>query len=405
MSERSLYLKLSAFFFLYYGAVGVFIPYWALYLLDSGYSARDIGAAFAVLGAMRIATPFVWGRIMDRRGARMPIIVASMAACCALFALIPFAPGVATMLLLHAAYAVFWNAALPAFDVVTMHSIHGSRLDYSRIRLWGSIGFVVTVLLFGMLLEHLPLHIVPLSICALMLAMVALGLGIQDASPAAQDPALDSGLLRVMRKPAVLMLMTAAFLSQFSFAPFYSFFSVYLQQSGYGSSATGQFWALGVLAEVVVFVFAGALIRRFGLRAMLAFALLTTAARWVILALLVDSAWWLSLSQLLHLSSFGLYHTATVLCVHRLFPARLHGQGQALLAGLSFGLGGAFGNLLAGQYWEAAGGELIYLAAAAAGALGFVVVLLGLRAEELREDKADGRAGQASAEKRSKLSP
>ncbi|MHA7834797.1 MAG: MFS transporter [Algiphilus sp.] len=380
MSERALYLRLSAFYLLYYGAVGCFVPYWPLYLRDSGHSAWVVGMAFAVLGTLRIGVPLLWGRVMDRRGQRMPVIVVTMLICSALFAAMPHVHHSLILLLgLHAAYALFWNAALPAFDVITLHSTRQTRLDYSQIRLWGSVGFVVTVLGCGALVESYGAGVVHPLVAVLMLAMVALGLCIPDARGGEHILPERGALLHHLRQPGVVALLVTAFLSQLAFAPFYSFFSIYLQEHGYSSAVTGQLWALGVIAEIGIFVIASRLLMRYGVRATLLFSLATAVLRWALLALAVDQLYWLAFSQFLHFASFGLYHTATVVCMHRLFPEHLHGQAQALLAGLSFGAGGAVGNLMTGYAWDALGGTVVFMGAAVAAALGWLVVAVALR--------------------------
>lgn len=380
MSDQALYLRLSAFYLLYYGAVGCFVPYWPLYLRDAGHSAWLVGMAFAVLGTMRIGVPLLWGRVMDRRGQRMPVIILTMLSCSALFTAMPLVhDSLFALLALHAAYALFWNAALPAFDVVTLHSTRQRPLDYSQIRLWGSVGFVLTVLGCGALVERFGASIVHPLVAILMLAMVALGMRIPDPATAERVQNTASGLTRYLRQPSVIALLVTAFLSQLAFAPFYSFFSIYLQEHGYSSSVTGQLWALGVIAEIAIFVIASRLLARFGVRVTLLFALGSAVLRWALLALAVDQLAWLALSQILHFASFGLYHTATVVYMHRLFPEHLHGQAQALLAGLSFGAGGAVGNLLTGYAWDALGGEIVFLGAAIASGLGWLVVVLALR--------------------------
>ena len=380
MSERALYLRLSAFYLLYYGAVGCFVPYWPLYLRESGHSAWVVGLAFAVLGTLRIGVPLLWGRVMDRRGQRMPVIVVTMLICSALFAAMPHVHHSVPLLLgLHAAYALFWNAALPAFDVITLHSTRSTRLDYSQIRLWGSVGFVVTVLMCGVLVERHGATLIHPIVTVLMLGMVALGLYIPDTEHAAGAAPQRGALMRCLRQPNVIALLLAAFLTQLAFAPFYSFFSIYLQEQGYSSGLIGQLWAFGVISEIGIFLIASQLLLRYGVRATLLFSLATAVLRWALLALAVDQLFWLAFSQLLHFASFGLYHTATVVGMHRMFPEHLHGQAQALLAGLSFGAGGAVGNFLAGYAWDAFGGPVVFMVAAIVAALGCIVVLVAVQ--------------------------
>ncbi len=190
----------------------------------------------------------------------------------------------------------------------------------------------------------------------------------------------------------MLALLAACFLSQLSFAPFYAFLSIYLEQHDYSRSAIGALWALGVVAEVIVFLYTGRIIRRFGARPVLVATMLCSAFRWTLLALFVDIGVLLVFSQLLHFLSFAVYHAVTVHYIHELFPGRMQGRGQALLAAVSFGLGGALGSLLTGAVWETIGGRAVYLVATAVAILGGWVALhapkLDRRAEPVIKESA-----------------
>ena len=136
-----------------------------------------------------------------------------------------------------------------------------------------------------------------------------------------------------------------------SHGAYYTFFSIYLEDQGYTTEVIGLMWALGVLAEVVLFVFIARLFDRFHAYHLFAFSLLLTAIRWVLLGEYVGSLEILLLVQCLHAASFGLFHVSAIHIIHDWFPGRLQGRGQAIYAGLSFGLGGAMGSLLSGYLW------------------------------------------------------
>ncbi len=362
--------RLAGFYFLYYVAVGAWVPYWPLYLHSLGYTPAQIGIALAATALVRVVVPVGWGWIMDRSGRRMPWIAGSMAVSAVLFALVPFAPNFGALVTMHVAYAVFWNVALPAFDVVTLNHLARTGEDYARIRLWGSVGFILSVAALGPILDVTGVGPVPWIVVAGMLGMVWLALYVPDVHDQRPHDFALGGFLKRARQPAILALLGACFLSQLSFAPFYSFFSLYLEQNSHSRTAIGALWALGVVAEVIVFLYTGRLIRRFGARPVLIATLLSTALRWWLLALFVDVPALLVVSQLLHFASFAVYHAVTVHYVHELFPGRLQGRGQALLAAVSFGLGGALGAAFSGSIWESLGPQWVYLGATAVALLG-----------------------------------
>jgi PPP family 3-phenylpropionic acid transporter len=370
---RGVYARLCAFYFLYYVAVGAFVPYWPLYLQSLGYSPAQIGVAFAALGLVRLGMPVCWGWLMDRSGRRTRWISAAMLVSCVFFSMIPASTSFGAMVALHVAYAIFWNAALPAFDVVTLSQIARSGGDYSRVRLWGSVGFVVSVAALGPLLDLTGVGPVPWIVGAGMIAMGMLAAFIPDAGEVHPHHPSAQGFLQVARRPAVIALLLACCLSQMSFAPFYGYFSLYLQAQHYDRATIGALWALGVLAEVFVFIYAGRLIGRYGARGVLLAALASTILRWLLLAAFVRSMPMLIVSQLLHLSSFALYQAVTVYYVSRIFPGRLQGRGQALLTAVSFGLGASLGSLASGYIWEHVAPAAVYVFAAIVAALGFLV--------------------------------
>lgn len=363
-TPAQLHAKLAGFYFVYYVAVGAFVPYWPLYLQSLGYTPAQIGAALATTGLVRVMVPVGWGWIMDRSGRRMPWIAGGMIVSAIFFGTVPFVSSFAALIALHVAYATFWNVALPAFDVVTLNHLARTGADYARIRLWGSVGFILAVAALGPVLDHAGLGPIPWIVVAAMLGMVWLALYVPDVHDLRPHDAALGGFLARARRPEVMALLGACFLSQLSFAPFYGFFSIYLEQHAYSRGAIGGLWALGVVAEVVVFLYTGRIIRRFGARAVLVVTLLTSALRWALMALFVDVALLLVLSQLLHFLSFAVYHAVTVHYIHELFPGRMQGRGQALLAAVSFGLGGALGSAIAGAAWQPLGATAVYLAAA-----------------------------------------
>ncbi|MGQ0529342.1 MAG: MFS transporter [Panacagrimonas sp.] len=369
-SPARLHFKLSSFYFLYYVAVGAWIPYWPLYLHTQGYTPAQIGMVLAACGLVRVVVPVGWGWIMDRSGRRMAWIAGGMALSTVLFALLPFTSSFHLLLWGHVAYAIFWNVALPPFDVVTLNHLARTGQDYSRIRLWGSVGFILAVAILGPILDRTGMGPVPWVIVAGMAAMVWLSLRIPDVHDHRPHDAALGGFLARASKPAVLALFGACFLSQLSFAPFYGFFSLYLEQNDYSRGSIGALWALGVIAEVIVFLYTGRIIRRFGARPVLIAALLSSALRWSLLAVYVDVPALLISSQILHFMSFAVYHAVTVHFIHELFPGRLQGRGQALLAAVSFGLGGAIGNLSSGVAWEALGAQAVYLGATGVALIG-----------------------------------
>ena len=164
-------------------------------------------------------------------------------------------------------------------------------------------------------------------------------------SAAGHLPLGQERLFEVLKRPVVFSLLLVSFLVQLSHGPYYVFFSIYLENYGYSTALIGQLWALGVLAEIGVFLLMPVLLPRYGARALLLVAVILTTLRWLLVAGFADNVVIITFAQLLHAASFGLYHVVVIFLIHRLFTGAHQGRGQALYSSLSFGAGGAIGSL------------------------------------------------------------
>lgn len=373
MATRLPYARLSGLYFFYYSAIGAFLSYWGLYLQWLGYSAVDIGIAAGAYSGLRVLAPVLWAWLADHWQVRLPMI--RIAALLAPFTfLVPLESVQVAWLILQMLLLSFcMNAVLPQLEVLTLNHLHQREADYGVIRLWGSVGFVIAVLALGPLLDQTGLHPVPCLVAGILLAMGLLSLSVPDATRHEDDAGTAEGLLRVLKKPEVLALLAASFLSQFSFAPYYSFFSLYLEHHAYSKTTIGILWSVGVVAEVGVFLYMSRLIPRYGLRLLMLWALALTALRWALQVVFIDKLPVLMMVQGLHLASFGVYHAVSVSLIHQMFRGRLQGRGQAFYSAVSFGAGGSLGAFLSGFLWESVSPDAVYWMAAVSAALGWCV--------------------------------
>lgn len=365
--------RLAAFYFCFYGVLGAFLPYWALWLAEEGLSPVQIGMVFGTLGLSRIAVPVFWGWLADRSGAPLQIVRVTgwLATLC--FAAMAAAPDFHWMLAGVLAYAVFWHACLPLYETVALDHLQRTGYPYPRVRLWGSVGFVLAVVLIGAALQVVSIRFLPLLIVVLMVAMTLSSYRLSAAHRSSARQEASAALGQVLRLPAVRALLAVCFLSQLSFAPYYGFFSVYLQAAGYSPLAIGGLWAWGVVAEILIFLRTGELLSRFGAGRILTLAMLSTALRWGCLPAAQDSLLGLLLLQSLHLASFGLYHAAAIVLIRRYFSGALQSRGQAMYSAVSFGLGGALGGYFSGWLWTRISPDGVFWLAAVAGAVGALI--------------------------------
>lgn len=374
MAPRVPLVRLSGFYLAYFAILGVLIPYWPLYLQQAGFDPARIGALMAIVPATKIISPACWGWLADRTGRTLGLIrwtgLLSLAGFGALFV------NRTDLTLLVAVMVVFsfcWNATLPLFETITLGHLARQMSRYSRIRLWGSVGFITTVWGMGQLLDGvLPLTRLPEVIAVLLALQWLVSLAVPPCQ--ATHPAGSNQSMRgILKRGEVIGFFLAALLIQMAHGPYYAFYSVYLDGQGFSDSAIGQLWALGVLAEIGLFLILPRIYHVFSLRALFLGSLALGAVRWLLIGWGVASPGLLIIAQLLHAATFGCAHAAAIHIVHRNFQGPHHAKGQALYSGICYGLGGALGNLYSGQFWTPWGPAWVFTAAAGCCVLGWLI--------------------------------
>ncbi len=331
------------------------------------------------MAAVRVVAPSLWGWVADRRGRPESVVRHAAAASALVFAFVFLDAGYWWLAAVVVVYQLCWSGVLPQFEAVTLAHLArgasgGDTSSYPRVRLWGSIGFVVTTLAVGELLERYPTVVVPLVVWALIVACAAWALTL-PAPPARAKAGPAGSLAALAGRPDAVVFLGACALMQASHGPYYVFYTIHLKALGYAEGTIGVLWALGVIAEIALFAVMPRLLARAPASALLIAGFALTALRWTAIGWLSGSLAVLVLAQLLHAVSFGLHHAVAIALVHRLFPERLQGRGQALYAGVGYGVGGVLGSLGAGYAWVALGARGSWLAAAALAAAGALVAL------------------------------
>lgn len=374
---RRAHWHLAGFYFCYFAFVGAFSPYWSLYLQHLGFAAVDIALLMSSLQFTRILAPWAWGWLADHLGRRALIVrlAAFISLICYLGVFFgqSFAWLMAVMLLM----SFFWSASLPLVEATTLAHLGRASQGYSRIRLWGSIGFLLTVIAVGHALDLLPVAELLWIVLTCKLAIVVFAIRLPETGlPKGRQQALP--MRDILRRPEVTAFFLASLTMGIAHGPYYTFFSIYLVDLGYSKGAVGWLWALGVLAEIGVFMLMPRLVARQGLRRLLLISFALAILRFVITGWLAQYLTLILLAQLLHAATFAVYHAAAVQCVHRFFDGPHHAKGQAVYSMVSYGIGGTIGGLMSGYFWPAGAGITFSLGAAAA-LIGFGLVLLWVR--------------------------
>jgi PPP family 3-phenylpropionic acid transporter len=372
--SRSLYWRLAGFYFFYFAYIGAFAPYFSLYLDALGYGAALIGLLLALPQAMRIIASHLWAYLADRYRSRVRVTCLTGLVGTITFAGVFAGTQAPWLALCLALWSFFWSAALPLMETTTLDHLAGRSGDYGRVRLWGSIGFIVAVIGVGWLLDRSPIVVLLWILGATMIGILASTWKVPEPGLHGEEKGAAEPILSVLRRAEVVALIAACFMMAVAHAPYYTFFSLHLVAHGYSKTAIGWLWGVGVIAEIAVFAALPWLYRSFSPQRLLTASFVLAVLRFILIAWFADAALLLLGAQLLHAASFGVFHSAALARVQGYFRGRNSSRGQAVYSSLSFGLGGALGGLGSGVAWERVGAAWTFSAAAACALLGLMLL-------------------------------
>lgn len=375
------YWRLSSFYFWYYAVLGAFTPYFSRWLDALGLGATLISSVFAVWYGTRMLAPPLWGEASTRSANPLRWLRAGAVLTAICFAGFLLVDSAWPILLVTVAFSFFCNAIMPQYEAITLTTLGDRRGEYGRIRVWGSVGFIVVVAVFGVAIDrvgasHLPMMMLPL--------FVAIAVSAWFAPKAAPLPAGDVGttLRAALRRPSVRRLLLIALLVQIGFGPYYVFYTLHLGGAGHRTAIIGVLWGLGVIAEICVFLIAPRVLQRYGAVRPMIVCLFASALRWACIGVWPASLGMMAVMQIFHGFSFALFHACCMHLIADEFRGRSAGQGQGLLYGLSSGVGGVIGALGAGIAWNMGGGLAAFLVGALTCVLAIPIafrLLAGLR--------------------------
>ncbi len=359
--------------FCYFATIGLFNPYAPLWFKDLGFSTLAIGGIAALQSCTRIVGPYAWGWLGDHTGRRVFLIrlacigcVVSAASLLLVESLWPVAAVTALLFLAN-------SGVVPLYETSLAHLLSNRQgLDagrYGRVRVWGSVGFIASVMAYGFVLERLGVQAFPWIVAGMNLlllwAATRLPRGHEQVAHDEPPPAV----LPLLRQPEVAWFFGSIFFTVLAHTAVYAFFSLYLVHLGYGKAAIGALWAVAVAVEILFFWTQGRFFGRLSPQGWLQLVAAVTTARFAATAGAGHLAWVLVLAQMSHAVTFAAHHAACISMVHRLFPGRARGRGQALYTILGYGLSGVLGGFGGGWLIEHLGYEVTFWVSAAAGAL------------------------------------
>ena len=357
-NKRRYHLVIGSQYFLYFGVLGIFLPFFNLYCYHLGFSGFRIGILSAVRSVVMVLFPIIWGALADRLNARKPIYILCNFISALVWALYLFTVDFWLMLVITVFYGIFYAPIISFLEAFTMDLLGTEKKSYGHIRVWGSISFIMIVLVLGKIIALYSVEIIVVLVLAgsLMLSTISTRIpNIQIAPKKRLTPEARSLMDR-----RVLVFLFCAFLMLVSHGAYYGFFSIHLENLGYGTSFIGLTWALASAAEVLVMIRSDRIFKRFSLETVLIFSFMVAALRWFIL-FFAQSAPAILLSQVLHAVTYGTFHIASILYIDRLAPDRAKTLGQAVNNAISYGLGLMVGFFISGYFFEITGSFVLFI--------------------------------------------
>jgi PPP family 3-phenylpropionic acid transporter len=384
--SHALHANLSRFYFVYYFFVGAFVPYWGLYLQSEQFSAADIGILMSLFQISRIFAPNLWGWLADHTKQRVKWIKLTALLGLMGFTAVFWAHGFWWLFFVMAALSLFTSSTLPLSESLTLAHLATTNGHYSRIRMWGSLGFIFAAVILGFLIDVYGIKSLLWFLLGVQIVLFALTFKLPEAVIAPHENDHFS-IWQVVKNPAVIALLLGCALMVTAHGVLYNFYSIYLVEHGYSKGMIGLLWSLGVICEIGIFMLMPKIMARFSLKNIMLTSLALAVLRFGMIGVAVDNIVLLLIAQSLHAATFGSFHAASVEVITQFFNGRHQARGQAIYNSVAYGVGGTIGGLAGGFALQYFGGEKTFLLAAIFPLAGFIVIALGLKLTQQHASK------------------
>ncbi len=377
---KLLFWQLARFYFIFYFFVGLFTPYWGLYLQSLHFSAIQIGILLSLFQFSRIFAPNFWGWLADHTEQRAHWIRITAFAGAVGFCGIFLADSFYLILIIMMVMSIFTCSTMPLAESLTLShlSSHKGNKSYSHVRLWGSIGFICAAFSLGFIIDFTNINAV---VWALLVTQVLVFI-FATQIPEKKLPLLESKkrpITKVLINPQVICILAGCALMVSSHGLLYNFYSIFLKENNYSSLMIGLLWSIGVICEILIFLIMPKILKKINVKQVILISLGLAVIRFYLIGAYIDTLWILIIAQTLHAATFGSFHVGSIHIIEYFFNKDHHARGQSLYNSIAYGVGGAIGGIGGGLMIENFGANLTFTMSALLPLFGFVIIFLGLR--------------------------
>jgi MFS transporter, PPP family, 3-phenylpropionic acid transporter len=356
--KNSFKLVIGSQYFLYFGVMGVFLPYFNLYCYHLKFSGFQIGVLSGIRSIALVLFPLVWAGLADRFHIRRPIYIFCSFISTAIWAFYLYTTDFWAMLLITVFYGIFYSPIISFLEAFTMDVLGTEKKSYGKMRGWGTIAFIMTVLLLGKVIDIYSIEIIIILIFFGSLAQALISIKIPDIQIKKQTSF--SSNAKVLLKRPVIVFLFCAFLMLVSHGTYYGFYSIHLENLGYGKTFIGVSWALASIAEIIVMIKSDIIFKRFSTDNVLFFSFMVAVLRWLGLFFTTSPVIILFL-QILHAVTYGTFHVSSILYIDSLTPDEGKTLGQAVNNAVTYGLGLMVGFFINGYLFETLGTFTLFM--------------------------------------------
>jgi PPP family 3-phenylpropionic acid transporter len=330
----------------------------------------------------RIFAPNIWGWLADRTEKRsLWIKLTAFFGCLGFFGVF-WADNFFEVFLIMMAMSIFTSSTLPLAESLTLSHLAATNGHYSRIRAWGSFGFIVASFGFGFIFDFLGIQHLLLTLLITQALIFVFSYGIPEKAYK-KEKKTNLSFFNILKNKEVICLLSSCALMVTSHGLLYNFFSIYLDEQGYSNSSIGFLWSLGVLCEIMVFLSMPKILKFLNFKQILMISLFIAVIRFFIIGNYVDFLILIILAQMMHAFTFGAFHVASIEMVNKFFPGKNHAKGQALYNSITYGVGGALGGLGGGFVIQTYSASSAFLLSALFPLLGLIIVARGIKSNKI----------------------
>ena len=345
-------------YFLYFGVMGIFLPYFNLYCYHIDFTGFQIGVLSAIRSVALILSPLIWGAMADRFRIRRPIFILCSFVSTTIWAFYLYTTDFWLMLIITVFYGIFYSPIISFLEAFTMDVLGTRKKSYGKIRGWGSIAFIITVIILGKIIDLYSIEIILTLIFFGSLVQALISIKIPDIQIKKQTSF--SSNAKALLKRRVIVFLFCAFLMLVSHGTYYGFYSIHLENLGYDKTFIGISWALASIAEIIVMIKSDSLFKHFSIDNVLFFSFMVAVFRWLGLSFVTSAAGILFL-QLFHAVTYAMFHVSSILYIDSLTPDEAKTLGQSVNNAVTYGLGLMVGFFINGYLFETLGTFTLFM--------------------------------------------